>query len=658
MQKKKRLMQISLQLNEFSYDTNLFICLGYILTDVLVCAMWKDIHILLVGERGVGKTSLILSLVSEEFPEDVPRRVEEITIPADVTPEKVPTYIVDSSEAEQAEYQLCDEVGRANVVCIVFDLTDLNTLDKVRSRWLPLIRDCAMQESMLPVILVGNKSDLISDTKIYEAMPIMNEFPEIETCIECSSKTLNNVSEMFYFAQKAVLHPTWPLYSPQDGYLKPESKIALSRIFKLCDTDNDGVLNNGELSNFQKICFNTPLAAQALQDVKNIVKKNCPDGVVDDCLTLDGFLYLHLLFIQRGRHETTWAVLRKFGYNDFLAMSEEYFLPDIQPPSADAVPQLSADAERFLVTIFRKYDKDEDEALNQSEMNDMFSVFPYEPWGSDVLNTVCANQEGWITLEGFLSQWMLTTYLDAPRTLEYLGYLGFPTLCGKKAQASAICFAPSSDCASRVTRNVFTCKVVGTKGVGKTMFLQGLLERNYPLSQQALNQASVLAVNKVAVKGKSSVYLILHEVDVADLLAAGDGLFMCDVVCLLYDVSDPQSFQHCIEVHKRFVINSDVSCLIVATKSDCASVQQLSVLQPAQFCIQNNLNPPVLVSSAQNDSAVYRTIATLASSPKALIAPRYSLLNICCKVSFATAVLALIGYGVVKYRNRYRYGIV
>lgn len=75
---------------------------------------------------GVGKTSLILSLVSEEFPEEVrnfncvyclssdvsdvykrsrciryycqvPARCEEITIPADVTPEKVPTHIVDYS---------------------------------------------------------------------------------------------------------------------------------------------------------------------------------------------------------------------------------------------------------------------------------------------------------------------------------------------------------------------------------------------------------------------------------------------------------------------------------------------------------------------------------------------------------------------------------
>lgn len=56
-----------------------------------------SVRILLVGERGVGKTSLILSLVSEEYAEDVPSRAEEITIPADVIPEQVPTHIVDYS---------------------------------------------------------------------------------------------------------------------------------------------------------------------------------------------------------------------------------------------------------------------------------------------------------------------------------------------------------------------------------------------------------------------------------------------------------------------------------------------------------------------------------------------------------------------------------
>lgn len=47
-------------------------------------------------------------------------------------------------------------------------------------------------------------------------LSIMEEFPEIESCVECSAKTLHNITEMFYYAQKAVLHPTAPLYNIEE----------------------------------------------------------------------------------------------------------------------------------------------------------------------------------------------------------------------------------------------------------------------------------------------------------------------------------------------------------------------------------------------------------------------------------------------------------
>ena len=46
-------------------------------------------------------------------------------------------------------------------------------------------------------------------------------------------------------------------------------------------------------------------------------------GVSASGLTLAGFLFLHALFIERGRLETTWAVLRRFGYSDALRLSDE-----------------------------------------------------------------------------------------------------------------------------------------------------------------------------------------------------------------------------------------------------------------------------------------------------------------------------------------------
>lgn len=39
---------------------------------------------------------------------------------------------------------------------------------------------------------------------------------EVETVVECSAVMPLNVSEVFYFAQKAVLHPTAPLYDSRE----------------------------------------------------------------------------------------------------------------------------------------------------------------------------------------------------------------------------------------------------------------------------------------------------------------------------------------------------------------------------------------------------------------------------------------------------------
>lgn len=181
----------------------------------------KNVRILLVGDAGVGKTSLILSLVSEEYPEEVPPRAEEITIPANVTPEQVPTNIVDFSSVEQSDDALAAEINKAHVVCIVYAVDDDDSLDRITSHWLPLVRSTCSNSSNAdgepdvarkPIVLVGNKIDLIEYSTIDNVLAIMEDYPEIESCVECSAKTLHNISEMFYYAQKAVLHPTSPLY--------------------------------------------------------------------------------------------------------------------------------------------------------------------------------------------------------------------------------------------------------------------------------------------------------------------------------------------------------------------------------------------------------------------------------------------------------------
>lgn len=79
-----------------------------------------------------------------------------------------------------------------------------------------------------PVILVGNKVDLVDYSTMEAVLPIMNEYEEIETCVECSARNLKNISEMFYFSQKAVLHPSAPLWNYHEKDVSARARFELN----------------------------------------------------------------------------------------------------------------------------------------------------------------------------------------------------------------------------------------------------------------------------------------------------------------------------------------------------------------------------------------------------------------------------------------------
>ncbi|CAF90594.1 unnamed protein product, partial [Tetraodon nigroviridis] len=499
----------------------------------------------------------------------------------------------------------------------------------------------------VPLILVGNKSDLVEHSSMETILPIMNQYQDIETCVECSAKNLKNISELFYYAQKAVLHPTGPLYCPEEKELKPSCVKALTRIFKVSDLDNDGILNDNELNFFQRTCFNTPLAPQALEDVKNVVRRNMADGVKDNGLTLKGFLFLHTLFIQRGRHETTWTVLRRFGYDDDLELTQEYLYPLIKIPS-DCTTELNHNAYLFLQSIFDKHDKDRDCALSPEELKDLFKVFPYMPWGPDVNNTVCTNDQGWITYQGYLSQWTLTTYLDVQRSLEYLGYLGYSIIYEHDSQAAAITVTRNKriDLQKKQTqRSVFRCNVLGARGSGKSGFLQAFLGKNLQRQRRIReDHKSLYAINTTYVYGQEKYLLVrtiscctvpygfgsntiipassfpahqLHEVmPDFDLLSEED--LSCDVVCLVYDINNPRSFEYCAKAYKQYFLDSKVPCVVIAAKSDLHEVRQHYSLPPLEFCRKHKLHPPQPFTCNTNDTLskeIYTRLTTMAMYP-------------------------------------------
>jgi len=569
----------------------------------------KGVRILLVGDDGVGKTSLILSLVTEEFPDEVPARAEEITIPADVTPEKVPTHIVDFSYAEQSEDELRDELEHADVVCVVYGCDNDESIERITTYWLPIVFDVCGNNHK-PVVLVGNKSDLLEEEgeKLNQLLAIMDEYPQVETCIECSALDLKNISELFYYAQKAVLHPTAPLFSHDEQQLTEKCQIGLMRIFKICDMDNDDVLNDVELNEFQKRCFQNSLPSHGLQEVKNIIQRNMEDGVNEVGVTLQGFLFLHSLFIQKGRQETTWTALRRFGYNHNLELREDYLVPSLQIGS-DCSVELSSAGEDFVMDLFMKHDRDEDDNLCPEELNDMISICEEHPWTDTDLTATSTTDEGWMTGAGFVSQWILWTFIDPSWTMKHMALFGF-IHSDLENQLTAVRVTRSKAIdrqKKKTTRKVFLVYVVGAPEAGKTAFMQSFIDKKYDGNKVY----SEYAINSVLTQ-KQEVHLILKEIPFDEapkqLLESKH-----DATVYLYDISNPASFGPVADLHNQ--INSDkIPSMFIGTKSDLTSVRQECSIQPNEFAVIHSAYPlQYFTAMFERDAnkSVFTKIATL-----------------------------------------------
>lgn len=477
--------------------------------------------------------------------------------------------------------------------------------------WLPYIRSLGVN---VPIVIVGNKIDVrgadMNNPMLEETvLPLMNDFKEIETCVECSASALVNIAEVFYFAQKAVLHPTSPLYDSREHTLKPNCQSALERIFRLCDSNKDGLLDEEELNAFQTICFDAPLQKAELEGVKGVIRQNCPEGLTDSSVNLDGFLFLHRLFIQRGRLETTWTVLRRFGYDDDLSLREDYLRPVNFEVGHQAV-ELSPKGYQFFTELFGKFDRDGDGALAWDELDELFATCPGNPWTvSGFPETTLVNEQGGaLTLQGFLAQWAMTTLLDPHVTLAYLAHLGYGELTGEDTLSALKVIKCGRRRGDFLTnRDVFLCYVFGAVGCGKSALLRSFLNRTFE-SDYSPTTRPALAVNSVEIGGRER-YLVLKEIGPfggadMELLSNEVETTRADVFCLLYDASDANSFSYITALLAKYAdVLGERPVILVATKSDCDLVPQKSPVQPDQYCREHGLEAPLAINLRANRTA-------------------------------------------------------
>lgn len=479
----------------------------------------------------------------------------------------------------------------------------------------------------VPVVLCANKSDLAGQGTTpqvveEEMLPVMAEFREIDSCIRSSAREHRNVNEVFFLCQKAVTHPIAPLFDYKEGVLKPACVNALKRIFYLCDKDQDGYLNQQEMQDFQSRCFDKPLTNDDLDNIKLSIAKSLHGSNFDKGIDQRGFLQLNKLYAEKGRHETIWIILRKYRYTDSLSLEDKFIRPKFDVPEYSSA-ELSPAGYRFFVDLFLLFDKDNDGGLNDEELEALFAPTPGLPslWtDSSFPSSTVRNEAGYVTLQGWLAQWSMTTFIEPKTTIEYLAYLGFEPPNPKDTITGALKITKPRKRRRRpvrVERNVVLCYVLGASGAGKSSLLNSFLNRPF----ESLYIPTIKprrAVNSVELPGGKQVYLILEELGELEpaILENQAKLDACDLICYTYDSSDPDSFSHIVDIRNKYPHLEELPSIYTALKADKDKTNQRSELQPDQYTASLNMATPLHVSVTWGSiSELFITFAEAATNP-------------------------------------------
>ncbi|KAH0908595.1 hypothetical protein HID58_031916, partial [Brassica napus] len=533
----------------------------------------KSVRIVVIGDKGTGKSSLIAAAATNSFPANVPPVLPDTKLPLQFFPDGIPVTIVDTS----SRGMVAEELKHADAVVLTHASDDRpETLQRLSTYWLPELRRL---EVKVPIVVAGCKLDLDKNQASFEQVmsPIMNQFREIETCIECSALKQIQAQEVFYYAQKNVIHPTAPLFDQETQALKPRCVRALKRIFILCDHDKDGALNEAELDQFQVKCFNAPLQPNEIEGIKRVVQERLPEGVNEIGLTVAGFLFLHALFIEKGRIETTWTVLRKFVYNNDVRLANEWL-----PPS-----------------LFKR-------APDQEA--------PYE----DAAEKTAL---GGLSSDSFLSLWSLMTVLEPARSVEHLICIGFQ---GDPSSAIRITRRRLLDRKKkRCERKVVQCFVFGPNSARKSALLNCFLGRSYADNPGSTTTDERYAVNMVDETGSAKKTLVMREIPedgAQGLFSSMESLAACDIAVFVYDSSDESSWKRASELLVEVANHGEatgyeVPCLMVSAKDDIVS-SQIPIQDSTRVTQDVGIEHHVSISSKLEDfNNLFRKIITAAQHP-------------------------------------------
>ena len=403
-----------------------------------------------------------------------------------------------------------------------------------------------------------------------------------------------------------------------------------SNLFKQFDENHDGVLNDLELSNLFSVlpgCVGPWTISAIISSTSTTNRKNSPTN---------------------GNIKTRVHTFNQYNSLDkhYDRKSEKCTPMKKNNPEFEYHPEISSqvDSKGMVDAIDTLFD------LNLGIKNSYFSYLGDFPAGIET------NDQGYITLDGWLAEWSLITLLQPRLTLIYLYFLGF-----NQIKEALVCTRKRSieDKENNLARNVVRGFVFGTDGVGKSSLLDALVvvnKENFKTCETLnthYNQTQVSKLNTTQSEGmqhKSTCRSTISLVNIPNALylenkrnndsrkkkfcltethidpvedKISDSMVDCDIAILMFDIRNISSVDWLRRLQKA--IPESVPCVYLCNKIDLINHNHhpsQALKEAIELCNENSLPLPELLSlnpTSQNfkekTNRIFELLLSAASQP-------------------------------------------
>ncbi|KAM9316833.1 LOW QUALITY PROTEIN: rho-related GTP-binding protein RhoF-like [Gastrophryne carolinensis] len=167
----------------------------------------REVKIVIVGDGGCGKTSLLMVYAKGSFPEQYAPSVFEKYTTTIAIGNEIFLHLYDTAGQEDYDRLRPLSYQDVNLVLICYDVTNPTSFDNVLIKWYPEVHHFCRG---VPIVLIGCKADLRMDKERLRKLKSSQQEPityfqgeatcksiQAEEYLECSAKFQENVDNVF-----------------------------------------------------------------------------------------------------------------------------------------------------------------------------------------------------------------------------------------------------------------------------------------------------------------------------------------------------------------------------------------------------------------------------------------------------------------------------